>query len=299
MIELIGLVGLGLLVGVLSGLFGVGGGFLLVPMLSAVFNIPYNIAVGSSLCQMVGTSGAAAFKHRSYGHIDYKLGILLLLGAVFGAEIGAQALMLLKNLGDVTIHGHTITKMYVWINIIYTVMLSSIGGFMLFESAKARKNPHQSSVQTKFSQRLQALKTAPCISLPVSQIKSVSVWAIVLLGFGVGILSGLLGVGGGFVITPALIYLVGVPTGVSIGTGLFQIVFVSGYGAITHFVKNNIDWTVVVCILCGSLIGSQIGAVLHKKLHAANIRYYFSWIIILSIIVIIVKFLYNTGFIGN
>ena len=96
--------------------------------------------------------------------------------------------------------------------------------------------------------------------------------------------------------TPCLIYLVGVPTSVAIGTDLFQIIFTSGYGALTHFFKGNVDFTLVACILAGSLIGSQLGAMVNKKIRGAHIRYYFSWIIFIAIGIIVIKFLYNLGY---
>jgi len=96
-------------------------GYLLTPMLNVAFNIPYNIAVGSSLCQMIGTSVAGSLKHRSYGHIDYRLAGLILMGSIGGAEIGARLLMQLKRLGNITIHHHIVSKMYLWVSVIYVI----------------------------------------------------------------------------------------------------------------------------------------------------------------------------------
>jgi len=296
-IDCIGLVGLGFIIGILSGLFGVGGGFLLVPLLNAVFNIPYNIAVGSSLCQMVGTSAAASLKHRGYGHIDYKLGGFILIGAIGGVETGARILVWLMGLGNITIHGYTISKMYLWVNIIYIVMLSIVGTSMFIESKKATKRaPRGGVVDSIFARKIHNIKIQPTISLPVSNIESISIWTLICIGFGVGLLSGLLGVGGGFIISPVLIYLLGIPTSIAIGTGLFQIIFISGYGTISHFFKDNIDFRLVICILTGSIIGSQLGSMLNKKIRGAHIRYYFSWLIFIAIGIIIIKFLFNTGY---
>ena len=297
MLNLIGLVGLGLIVGALSGLFGVGGGFLLTPMLNVIFNIPYNIAVGSSLCQMIGTATAASLKHSSYGHIDYRLAGLILMGSVGGAELGARILMQLKRLGNITIHHHTVSKMYLWVSVIYVILLLFVGISMFLESRRAKKRPPQGGVvETRFSQRIQRVRIPPKVSLPTSRISSISIWSIIGLGFGVGILSGLLGVGGGFIMSPSMIYLIGIPTSVAIATDLFQIIFTSGYGTLTHFLKGNVNFTLVACILSGSLIGSQLGAALNKRLRGAYIRYYFSWVIFLAIGIILIKFLLNTGY---
>ncbi len=269
----------------------------MTPMLNAVFGIPYNIAVGSGLAQMVGTSAAASLRHRSYGHIDYKLALFILAGSLGGAELGARILVKLKGLGFVILHNHLVGKMYLWITFIYVVLLLLVGVSMFLESRQAKKrSPRGGIVATRIPRKIKEMELGPLISLPVSRIASISVWSIVVIGFFVGILSGLLGVGGGFIITPAFIYLFGVPTMVAVGTGLFQIIFTSGYGALTHFFKGNVDFTLVACILAGSLIGSQLGAMLNKRLRGAYVRYYFSWVVFIAIGIIVIKFLYNLGY---
>ncbi len=296
-IIFLGLICLGFIIGVLSGLFGVGGGFLMTPMLNAVFGIPYNIAVGSGLAQIVGTSAAASLRHRSYGHIEYKLALYILVGSLGGVELGARILVKLKGLGSIILHNHLIGKMYLWMTFIYVALLLVVGVSMFLESRKARRrSPRGGIVTTRISRKIQEMNVGPLISLPVSRIPSISVWIIIGVGFLIGILSGLLGVGGGFIITPAFIYLFGVPTSVAVGTGLFQIIFTSGYGALTHFFKGNVDFTLVAGILAGSLIGSQFGAMLNKRLRGAYVRYYFSWVVFIAIGIIILKFLYNLGY---
>jgi len=297
-VNLPGLVGLGFGIGVLSGWFGVGGGFLVTPMLNVVFGIPYNVAVGSGLCQMVGTTAGASLKHRSYGHIDYKMALFMLIGSLPGTELGARILVKLEGLGSITIHNHSLSVMYLWVTAIYVVLLLIVGIFMFLESRKARKNSDTAVVRTRISGRIQKIQLAPTISLPISEVKSISIWSPIVLGFIIGISSGLLGVGGGFIMTPCLIYLFGIPTSVAIGTGLFQIIFTSGYGALTHFFKGNVDFLLAASILAGSLGGSQVGAMLCKKIKACNTRFYFSFVVFVAILVIILKFLYNLGFLG-
>ena len=193
MINCIGFIGTGFIIGILSGLFGVGGGFLLVPLLNVVFNIPYNIAIGSSLLQMVGTVTASTLKHRGYGNIDYKLAGFILIGSIVGVELGARVLMWLKKIGTIIIHGTSINKMDLWINIVYIILLSLVGISMFLESKKAKKRaPRGGVVDTIFSQKIQNVKIPPLTSLPISNIEYISVCYLVVLGFGVGILSGLL-----------------------------------------------------------------------------------------------------------
>lgn len=170
--------------------------------------------------------------------------------------------MRLKNLGTIIINKSTISIMDFWISIIYIILLSLVGTSMFLESKKAKKRaPRGGIVETSLSKKIGNIKISPLISLPISKIENISLWNLIFLGFGVGVLSGLLGVGGGFIISPALIYLIGIPTSLAIGTGLFQIIFTSAYGAITHLLKWNIDFKLVGCIL----IGSQLGAVLHNN----------------------------------
>ena len=297
MINCIGFIGTGFVIGILSGLFGVGGGFLLVPLLNIIFNVPYNIAIGSSLFQMVGTSAASSLKHRGYGHIDYKLAGFILMGSVVGVELGARVLMRLKNLGTITVNASTISIMDFWINIIYIILLCLVGISMFLESKKAKKRaPRGGIVDTVFSQKIQNITIPPLTSLTTSKIKSISIWNLICLGFVAGIFSGLLGIGGAFILNPALIYLIGIPTSIAIGTSLFQTIFVSGYGAITHLLKGNIDFRLVGCILTGSLVGSQLGAILNKKLRGAHVRYYFSLLIFFAAGIILIKFLFSIGY---
>ena len=297
MINCIGFIGTGFVIGILSGLFGVGGGFLLVPLLNVVFNVPYNIAIGSSLLQMVGTSTASTLKHRGYGHIDYKLAGFILMGSIVGVELGARVLMWLKKIGTIIIYGTSINKMDLWINIVYIILLSLVGISMFLESKKAKKRaPQGGVVDTIFSQKIQNAKIPPLISLPVSNIEYISICYLIVLGSGAGMLSGLLGIGGAFILNPALIYLIGVPTSIAIGTSLFQTIFVSGYGGLTHFFKGNVDFTLVVCVLVGSLVGSQLGAKIHNRLRGAYIRYYFSLVIFFAAGLILIKFLFSMGY---
>lgn len=297
MINFIGFIGAGFIVGFLSGLFGVGGGFLLVPLLNTFFNIPYNIAIGSSLLQMVGTSIVSGLKHRGYGHIDYKLAGFILMGSIIGVELGTRVLMWLKKMGSIIIHGSSISKMNFWINIVYITLLSLVGISMFLESKKAKKRaPQGGVVNTIFSQKIQNVKIPPLISLPISNIEYISIYYLIVLGLGVGILSGLLGIGGAFIMNPALIYLFGVLTSVAIGTSLFQTIFIAGYGGLTHFFKGNVDFVLVTFVLVGSLVGSQLGVKIHNRLRGAYIRFYFSLVIFIAIGIVLFKFLFSLGF---
>jgi len=218
------------------------------------------------------------------------------MGSAMGVELGARILMWLKSIGTITINGSTIGKMDFWINIVYIILLSLVGISMFLESRKAKKRaPRGGVVDTIFSQKIQSIKIPPLTSLPISNIEHISICYLIALGFVAGILSGLLGIGGAFIMNPAFIYLIGVPTSIAIGTSLFQTVFISGYVALTHFFKGNIDFALVVYILAGSLVGSQLGAKMHNMLRGAYIRYYFSWLIFFTAGIILIKFIFSIG----
>lgn len=286
-----GLACLGFFIGSLSGLFGVGGGFLLVPFLNSLFGVSYPIAVGSSLAQMVPTSTAASLRHHGYGNVDFKLGLFLLLISFFGTEMGARVLNWLKGTGEIVVLGRKFDKLYFFITLIYLVLLLLVGIFMFREGKKAQK---EGRVSPPFTLWMERLRFPPRIFFPLSG-RELSVWPLLILGFGIGFLVGLLGVGGGFIMVPSLIYLIGIPTTVAIGTSLFQIIFVSFYGAFTHFLKGNVDFLIVISLLSGSILGTQGGAWLTQKLKKAKLRYYFSFVVFGSIILILIKLFFPFG----
>lgn len=284
---------LGLIVGFMAGLFGVGGGFLLTPLLNIVFGVPYNIAVGSDLAQMAGMSTAATVRHGRIGNIDYKLGGLMIVGTASGVELGASILEVLKDAGKVTIRQAEIPMMTLVMSAIYMGLLAWIGTVVLRESRQALANLKAGKTddvqQNWVVQKLSAVRLWPMISLPRSGITSISLWVILGVGFSTGVLAGLLGVGGGFIRMPALIYIVGCPTAVAVGTDLFEIVFSSSYGAFTHGLKGNVNLVLVLGLLVGSTVGAQIGASLTRKIGGPRLRNVFAYIAYVAVIMVAAK----------
>jgi len=281
-INLAALVILGATIGMLAGFFGVGGGFLLTPMLMILFNMPANFAVGSGLAQIVGLSTAATICHGRHGHVDYRLGALLALGGLPGVEFGAQILDLLKRMGDVAVGGSVLPVSTLVMGVLYVALLSAIGVAVWRESAKAvREGDASSEPTTGMALRLRRLSLRPRIALPASGIEAVSVWGLFVIGFGTGFCVGLLGVGGGFIMMPALIYMVGAPTIVAVGTSLYQILFVSVYGTISHAMKGNVDLLLACSVLMGSAVAVQVGARLVRRIAGARVRQMFSVLLFL------------------
>ncbi len=289
----------GLTVGALGGFFGVGGGFLMVPMLNAVFGIPYNIAVGSDLGQMCGMSAAATVRHMRFGNIDFKLGGLMIVGTATGVELGAQVLERLKQLGKVSLLGHEFDSMTLVMSLVYAALLVFLGQAMVRESVRTMRraagqvqltaDPSASSTVL----RLRTVRLRPMVSLPASGIEAISLWVILAIGFATGFLSGMLGVGGGFIRMPALVYILGCPTVVAVGTDLFEIMFSSAYGVTTHALKGNVHLVLVIALLMGTTIGAQLGASYTRKAGGPWVRFGFGCLAFVGVVMVAFK-LYTT-----
>jgi uncharacterized membrane protein YfcA len=285
------LVGIGFVVGVLGGFFGVGGGFLAGPLLLWT-GVPANMVVGTDLAHMTGKSIVAAKRHRTLGHVDVKLGALMVVGTVVGVEIGAQFIEALEASGNVNeVVGTT-----------YVLILLLISGFTAWESIRALRMIRTQSLDVKdvltfrgISQHVHSIKLRPMLSFSQSGIESVSLWVVLGVGLISGLLAGFLGVGGGFVRMPLLVYIVGVPTHVAVGTDLFEIVFSAGFGTITHALKGNVDILMALVMHTGAAIGAQIGAISTRYFAGPRIRLIFSSLPLLGAILVIVQLLGWTG----
>ncbi|HSR29128.1 MAG TPA: sulfite exporter TauE/SafE family protein [Anaerolineae bacterium] len=266
------LAGVGFLVGLLGGFFGVGGGFLAGPMMF-LSGVPMNFVVGTDLAHMTGKSLVAARRHRVLGHVDIKLGLLMVLGTIPGIELGARIIEGLEVSGNIDMV----------IGITYVVILVAIGSFTAWESLRALQMVRTEQMEAKealafqgVTRRVHLLRLPPIISLPNSGIESISLWVILGVSFLTGLLAGVLGVGGGFIRMPMMVYLIGVPTHVAVGTDLFEVVISAGFGTVTHAVKGNVDVMMALVMQTGAAIGAQIGAVSTRFFAGPRIRLFFS-----------------------
>lgn len=266
------LAGVGFLVGLLGGFFGVGGGFLAGPLMFLV-GVPMNYVVGTDLAHMTGKSIVAARRHRVLGHVDIKLGLLMVLGTVPGIELGARIIEGLEVTGSIdTVVG-----------VAYVVILLAIGTFTAWESLRAMQlvNAEQMEAEEALAfegvtRRVHRFRLPPLVSLPHSGIESISVWVVLGVSFLTGLLAGVLGVGGGFIRMPMMVYLIGVPTHVAVGTDLFEVVISAGYGTVTHAIKGNVDVLMALVMQTGAAVGAQIGAVSTRFFAGPRIRLLFS-----------------------
>jgi uncharacterized membrane protein YfcA len=271
------LIGVGFVVGLLGGFFGVGGSFLAGPALFAV-GVPMNFVVGTDLAHIVGKSIVAARKHRTLGNIDIKLGLIMVVGTIAGVEAGAQLIQFLKKAAHVdSVVGLT-----------FMVILLGISGFMTWEtiktsraqrrsgsarlSAKDHPSRRDSSAVSHIAQAVHRISWPPFIRLPVSGIERVSLWAVLLIAFVGGFFSGFLGGGAGYIRMPCLVYLLGIPTHLAVGTDLFEIIISASYGTITHALKGNVDVLIALVMHTGAAIGAQVGATLTQFFVGPRIR---------------------------
>jgi uncharacterized membrane protein YfcA len=250
----------GLAIGFVAGMFGVGGGFILTPLLSLSFKIPMPIAVGSALCQKIGTSIGSFLKHRQYQHGELRVDFVMVGASVFGVDAGTRTLTLLASLGNFTnAHGRPVSIVTLTLEGIYAAMLLFAASMTL---NAYRKSSRQSSVDSAQSgvAPLARVNVPPYISLPSVGIPKVSVVVMAYIGFATGLLSGLLGIGGGVALLPVLIYGYGFSIKDAAGTGILLLFATVLVGTLEHALRHNVDLRVALAILAGSSIGSQLGA---------------------------------------
>ena len=270
------LVIVGFIIGILGGFFGVGGSFIAGPALRLV-GVDWNFAVGTDLAHIVGKSAVAVRRHRALGNVDLKLGLVMALGTIAGAEAGAQLIQMLKRAGNVNFV----------VSIVSIVVYFSISAFMIWESQKTLRSQKGRSRQglvkgakskidysafSPVTRAIQRLQIWPMIALPASGIKAISLWIILLVAFVGGLFSGFLGGGAGYIRMPSMVYVLGVPTHLAVGTDLFEIVISASYGTFSHAIKGNVDILIALVMNTGAAIGAQIGAISTQYFTGPKIR---------------------------
>lgn len=270
------LIVIGFIVGICGGFFGVGGSFLAGPALFA-FGMPMNFVVGTDLAHIVGKSIVAAKKHRALGNVDIKLGLIMASTTIIGVETGAQIIQQLKRHKNVD----------VVVAIAFIIVLVGISSFIAWEcwqtlkmgrKAAAAKSPAKGrpkrdhSAIAYIAKSFQRFHLPPMISLPNSGIPQISLWTILAVAYIGGVFSGFLGGGAGYIRMPAMVYILGVPTHVAVGTDLFEVVISASYGMFSHAIKGNVDILIALVMHTGAAIGAQIGATLTQYFHGTRIR---------------------------
>jgi len=254
------LLGIGGIVGILSGMFGVGGGFLITPLLFFA-GIPPAVAVATSANQIVASSVSGVLAHLKRRTVDFRMGLVLLAGGLAGSASGVQVFTLLRQAGQVDLI----------VQLSYVIFLGIIGALMFVESLNALLKSRSGKPPSR--RRHNWIHSLPLkVKFRTSGLY-ISVIPPLLVGVLVGFLAAIMGVGGGFVMVPAMIYLLGMPTKVVVGTSLFQIIFVTAFTTLMHATLNHtVDLVLAVVLLLGGVVGAQFGTSLGARLKAEQLR---------------------------
>jgi uncharacterized membrane protein YfcA len=287
-----GLVILGLGVGIIGGFFGMGGAWMVTPALN-VLGLPMAFAIGTDITHMAGKSLISTMRHAKFGNVDYKLSLIMVFGTVGGLEIGARNIMWLERIG----------KIDLYVRCGYLVLLTAIA-WLVFADVVKRRNKDRAAraagqpvdpltTGIEWYKTLQQIKIPPVVNFPRSGVRC-SLWLPVGVAFFTGWLAGVLGIGGGLIRMPSLIYLIGVPTHVAVGTDLFEIAVSGLYGAATYSYKGRVELWAAFIMLIGAAVGAQIGAVATKYVKGYGIRIFFGCAVVGCDISILMKIIAAT-----
>ncbi len=270
---------MGGMVGILSGIFGVGGGFLMTPLL-IMAGIPPTVAAASDSNQIVGASTSGTLAHYRLGNVDFKMGVLLLIGGVVGGTLGVQIIKILRHLGNADF----------LIKVTYVLMLGFVGFYMFVESLQALKKDKVVPAAKKESKYARLVNQLPWqMNFDKSGIQ-LSILMPLVLGIFVGILAAIMGVGGGFIMVPVMVYLLRMPMHVVVGTSLFQILFTCiNVTILQAYTNHTVDFILALILLLGSTLGAQFGAKISKRLKGDQLKIFLASLVLL----VMVKMLFD------
>jgi uncharacterized protein len=284
-----GLIILGVGVGIIGGFFGMGGAWMVTPGLN-ILGFPMAFAIGTDIAHMAGKSLISTMRHGKFGNVDYKLGLIMLVGTIVGFEVGAQMVMWLERLGSVE-------KV---VRYLYLVLLALIAWMVFADVAKKKRKDREAvaagkevdklSTGIEWHKTLHKIKIPPMITFKEAQL-TCTAWLPIFISFATGWLAGILGIGGGLIRMPALIYFIGCPTHVAVGTDLFEVMISGLYGTGTYTYKGRTELVAAMIMLCGAAIGAQIGTVATKYIKGYGIRIIFGFAVIGCAISIVLKML--------
>jgi len=256
---------LGLVVGLIAGMFGVGGGFLLVPLLNVVLGVPWPIAVGAGLCQTIATALGALLRYRAMGHAESRFDIMLLGGSFLGVDAGARMLEYLKTASSFDIGGRSITAVNLILPIGYTLLFAITAALLWFKPSPRDDAPTKPGP-------LARLRIPPLTNLPVAGLSGVSGLVVATVGFGNGVLAGLLGIGGGITLIPIMLYGFGFDIKKTAGTGIVVVLVVALVGTVQHARLGNVHLGLAMTLMVGSALAAQVGASLTRTLQPSTMR---------------------------
>ena len=274
------LVFVGFTVGTVGGFIGVGGGYMVTPAL-IIFGFPGYMASGIDMTHIAGKGLVSTVRHRQLGNIDWTLALSMVAGTMLGVELGVRVLVYFKTIGIASI-------------ILLLTSVIVMFGLFLYTQAETRRAHSKATEMVAKGETLQReIQTSrlpvwfqnipffPIVRCRTARVV-VSMWVIVSVGVMTGFLAGFLGVGGGFIRVPALVYLVGASTHIAVGTDLVEIVFSGGYGALRHSIEGHVDMMAVLFMICGAMVGAQFGSIATSYVRGPAIRYILSYSLILA-----------------
>lgn len=284
-----GLIILGIGVGIIGGFFGMGGAWMVTPGLN-ILGFPMAFAIGTDIAHMAGKSLISTMRHGKFGNVDYKLGVIMIIGTVAGFEVGAQMVMWLERLGQVD-------KV---VRYLYLILLALIAWMVFADVAKRKRKEREALARgevvdklatgIEWHKTLHKIKIPPMMHFKEAQIYC-SAWLPITISFLTGWLAGILGIGGGLIRMPALIYFIGCPTHVAVGTDLFEVMISGLYGTATYTYKGRTELVAALIMLVGASVGAQIGTVATKYIKGYGIRIAFGFAVIGCALSIVLKLL--------
>ena len=282
------LAAVGLFIGYVAGMFGVGGGFLLTPMMIYVFGVPAPIAVGSALAQKCGTSIASFLKYRSLRRGDPRFDLVMLGGSLIGVDAGTRLLRYLAGLGNWRLGaGPSVPAVEVVLDVLFIALLSLTAAYTFRDAWRARRRTVPRGDRTIPGPLVTRVRIPPYIDLPEVQLARVSMPLLAYLGFGLGMASGLMGIGGGVVFMPILLYGFGLSVRNAAGTGVLLLFVTVAVGTFEQALDGYVNLRLALAILIGSSIGSQLGALTTHYLPNRTLRLLFAILVAAAVVMIV------------
>lgn len=286
-VSLPALAAVGLFVGYFAGMFGVGGGFLLTPVLIYVFGVPPPVAVGSALCQKCGTSISSFLKYRRLGRGEPRIDFVMMGGSLIGVDAGTRLLTYLTGLGNWRVsHGHGVPAVQVVLDVLFIVLLSFTAFYTFRDAWQARLRVVPRGDKTIPGPLVTKVRLPPFIDLPNVQLKQVSVPMLSYLGFGLGMASGLMGIGGGVLFMPILLYGIGLSVRNAAGTGVLLLFVTVAVGTVEQSLHGYVSLKLALAILIGSSVGAQLGALTTYYLPNRILRLLFAVLVAGTVVMI-------------
>jgi uncharacterized membrane protein YfcA len=273
---------LGCGVGVIAGMFGVGGGFLLTPLLHVFLGIPLPIAVGAALCQTIATAHGSLLRYRHLGEAESRFDLMLLGGSLLGVDAGTRVLAALSGLGTVVIGGRVFATLPLAVTGVYTGVFATLAALLWWKPTPAHDVPVRPGP-------LARLRIPPCVDLPTAGLRQVSGPVVGAVGFGTGLLAGLIGIGGGLCLIPIMLYGYGFDMRKTARTGLVVVLVVAAFGTVQHARLGHVHLGLAATVMIGAAVTAQIGVGLTRSLPASTLRKVLAAVVVATIAALVVK----------